>query len=102
MEGLTEIQASKLALLSAHLSLTVPLAIGDLQARGGPTKTDLEFAAAFGATLAHKGDVLLYRGKRGEAADLVSRLARALAVLAFQPGGVEIFGLCFEAEKRND
>jgi hypothetical protein len=36
--------------------------------------------------------VLLYGGKRGEAAHLFNRLAQTVAVLAFVPGGIEFCG----------
>lgn len=93
---MSEAEDIKRERLSTHLSLTVPLAIDEIRERGGPTDADRDFAAAFGRMLAHKGDVLLYGGRRGEAAELVSQLARALAVLAYQPGGVSVFGLHFE------
>ena len=43
-------------------------------------------------------DILLCGGgKPGECADLFNRTAHAIAVLAFVPGGVTIFGATFEA-----
>jgi hypothetical protein len=88
----------KRALLSAHLSFAVPFAIAEMRECGGPTESDREFVAAFGQILAEKGDVLLYGGRKGEATELVNQLVRALAVLAYQPGGVSVFGLSFEAK----
>jgi hypothetical protein len=93
---MAESEESKHSLLSAHLSFAVPFAIAEIRECGGPTEADREFVAAFAQTLGEKGDVLLYGGKKGEAGTLVSQLARALAVLAYQPGGVSVFGLHFE------
>jgi hypothetical protein len=48
--------------------------------------------------LAEKGDVLLFGSKqKGQAADLFNRLARAIAVLSFCPGGVHLFGRHWQA-----
>jgi len=51
--------------------------------------------------LAERGDRLIYRGEEdGETARLFNALARALAVLAFVPGGVPpVFGQSFDAER---
>lgn len=43
--------------------------------------------------IASRGDALQYGGKRGEAAEVFNHLARALAALAFAPGGVTFAGL---------
>lgn len=48
--------------------------------------------------IASCGDVLMYGGKPGEAAEVFNHLARALAAMAFLPGGVAFGGLHFEAE----
>lgn len=90
-------EETKHAPLSAYLSVAVPLVIADIHGRGGPTDDDNALARDFAQTLAEKGDILLYGGKEGDAGELLSQLARALAVLAFQPGGVSVFGLHFEA-----
>jgi len=85
--------------LTTMLGVAVPLIIADLAAGGGPTDADLEAARAFGPDLAARGDVLLYGGKPGEAGELANRLAHAVAVLAFCPGGVTVFGEHWEAGK---
>jgi hypothetical protein len=69
----------------------------ELRRRGGPDDPDLDQARAFSTDLAARGDVLMFGGKKGEAAHLFNRLAHALAVLAFAPGGVTIFGHHWEA-----
>lgn len=42
--------------------------------------------------VASRGDALQYGGKRGEAAKVFNHLARGLAALAYQPGGVTYAG----------
>lgn len=81
------------------LQIAVPLAIAELQSRGGPTDRDVAEARAFSSELGSRGDILLYGGRRGEAAALFARLARALAVGAFCPGGVSFVGARWEAEE---
>jgi hypothetical protein len=73
-------------LLQTFLEVTVPLAIADLARQGGPQRWHYEQARAFGATLGEQGDQILFRGP--ETGALVGRLAQALAVLSFVPGGV--------------
>ena len=49
--------------------------------------------------LCTRGDVLLYGSKiKGEAAELFNLLAKAVAALAFVPGGVTVFGTHYEAQ----
>lgn len=90
-------QANEL-LLATALEVAVPLCIHNLQCRGGVTEDILEQARKTSWELAGHGDNLLYRGKkRGETARLFQQVAEAIAVLAFCPGGITIFGLHFEA-----
>lgn len=85
-------------LLPIALSAAVPLRIMELQERGGPTDTDMERAQQFSNDLGQHGDILLFRGgKRGETAALFNGLAFSIAVLAFCPGGVKVFGQHWEA-----
>jgi hypothetical protein len=58
----------------------------ELRRRGGPDDMDLDQARAFSTDLTERVDVLMFGGKKGEAADLFNSLAHALAVLAFAPG----------------
>jgi hypothetical protein len=84
-------------LLAATLELAVPLCIADLRAAGGPREEDRERARRFADELASHGDELLYRSReKGGSAALFAELARALAVLAWQPGGVRFAGLRWE------
>lgn len=86
--------------LAIAMATAVPLHIMQLQAKGGPDAADRAKAQETSAMLGERGDVLLFGGgKKGEAADLFNRTAHATAVLAFVPGGVDIFGQHFEAVK---
>lgn len=78
--------------LRAHLSLAVPLLIMDLQRQGGPTEHQIAEMRRRGIVSA---DYMLFGSEPGEAAELVTQLAEAIAVLAFAPGGIEVFGFKF-------
>jgi len=86
--------------LSDMMQVAVPLYMAKLSEKGGPTPEDMEEAQMTSSVLGERGDVLLFGGgKKGECADLFNKTARAIAVLAFCPGGVEVFGTRFEAKK---
>jgi hypothetical protein len=90
--------------MSEHLSIAlgaaVPLHIEEIRKAGGPTVEDFKAASGFSGDLAHRGDVLLFGGgKKGEAAELFNKTARAIAVLAFLPGGVTLFGNHWEVKE---
>lgn len=87
-------------LLAMAMGAAVPLHIMRLQAKGGPDATDMRKAQETSDMLGERGDVLLHgEGRQGETADLFNRTAHAVAVLAFVPRGVTIFGQHFEAER---
>jgi hypothetical protein len=67
--------------------------------KGGPTEKDLQETRDFAPVLGEKGDVLMFGGSKtkGEVATLFNRLAQALAVMAFAPGGVRFAGDHFKA-----
>lgn len=85
--------------LPIFIAAAVPLHILELLRQGGPADLDYESARAFASDLGERGDVLLYGGKKGEAAALANQLAHAIAVLAFLPGGITIFGQHFGVRK---
>lgn len=83
--------------LPIALSAALPLRILELRERGGPTDCDIEHARAFASDLGAHGDVLQFGGgKKGDVARLFSGLVNAVAVLAFCPGGIRIFGAHYE------
>ena len=87
-------------LLEVMIGPAVLLQIWELEARGGPSAEDRIKAQQSSDILGEHGDILLHGGgKKGECADLFNRTAHAIAVLAFCPGGVELFGQRFEAGK---
>ncbi|QSJ14584.1 hypothetical protein JYQ62_22050 [Nostoc sp. UHCC 0702] len=48
--------------------------------------------------MAEHGDILLYGGdKKRQVVDIFNKITLAIAILAFQPGGIEIFDYKFEA-----
>lgn len=85
-------------LIQSTLEIAVPFRMLELHQRGGPSDLDWEETRAFGDVLPYAGDNLIYKsGKRGETARLMSDTIRAVAVLAFVPGGITIYGLHFDA-----
>lgn len=86
--------------LADMLDLAVPLRIMMLQARGGPTDTDWELVQMYGVNGLQHADELLFggSGKIGDAPREFSALAQAIAVLAFLPGGVTLFGRHYESK----
>jgi len=86
-------------LLPEMMRAAVFLKIESLKEKGGPTKEDIEKAQKTSGMLGERGDVLMHGGgKKGECAELFNRTAHAIAVLAFVPGGVDLFGTHFEAK----
>lgn len=85
-------------LLQDHLCFAVPLAIAELRAQGGPQSWDTARARRAVMLLAEQGDILLYGDAPGQTGHVCAELAFALAVLAFQPGGVRFGGEKWEAQ----
>jgi len=84
------------------MGVAIPLHILELQECGGPSEDDLKYAHETSAILSEHGDKLLFKSKKkGETAEIFNRTAKAIAVLAFCPGGVTIFGQHFEARKES-
>lgn len=88
--------------LAVALEAAVPLRIMEFRRRGGPSPAEIESVREFSRVLGAKGDVLMFGGRKGEAAALFNELARCIAVCAFQPGGISIFGRtwCATAARR--
>ena len=86
--------------LTTMMQAAVPLHVLQLKDKGGPDAADMAKAKESSDMLGERGDVLLFGGgKKGECADLFNRTAHAIAVLAFCPGGVDIFGAHFEVTR---
>lgn len=87
--------------LTDFLSLVVPLRIMALQENetGGPEARAMALARGYIDDLGKRGDILLFGGgKKGEVAALANGLAQGIAILAFAPGGITIFGQHWEAK----
>jgi hypothetical protein len=88
-------------LLKTMLGMSVFLQIEQIRKHGGPTPEDMKRAQETSDILGEHGDILLYGGgKPGECADQFNRTAHAIAVLAFAPGGVTLFGQTFDAAEQ--
>jgi hypothetical protein len=82
-------------LLTCTLAAAVPLRLAELDALSGETRADAIRAwraDALEQIPAH-GDIILYPAKkRGETAAAFNSLARGVAVMALNPGGVQFVG----------
>lgn len=80
------------ALLTGMLQIAVPLAIGEM--RGWSEEARLAKAAEYGQVIVGENgsDILFRSEKKGETAKAFNALARALAALAYHPGGVTFMG----------
>ena len=88
-------------LLETMIVPAVFLRIATMKDQGGPSAEDRRKVQETADMLGEHGDVLIHGGgKKGQCADLFNRTAHAIAVLAFVPGGVEIFGTRFAANGR--
>lgn len=72
------------------LDLAVPLAIEEV--RSWSEEQRLAYCHEHAQEIASRSDVLMFGGKKGEAAALFNILARSLACLAYSPGGVRFHG----------
>lgn len=82
-------------LLKIHLMTAVPLYIE--QFRNLPWQEIDRIAKESSQIIAEKGDLIMFKGKKGESAKAVNALAKGIAALSFVPGGVKVFGLHFES-----
>ncbi len=90
-------------LMSVTLQVAVPqwLAHLDMIRRDGILDADAkaaEWANRAADEVAHRGDVLQFGGKPGEAAAVMNHLARGIAALATAPGGVRFLGMIYCAK----
>lgn len=77
------------SLLRLSLAAAVPLWAQQLQRT--PLKDLLAEGPDLATYLASKGDVLQFRGKKGESAEAFNKFARAVTILSFMPGGITLF-----------
>jgi len=87
----------KNSFLSIALSASVPLWIETFIQEGYTFEYLQSIAKESLQIVAEKGDLILFKSKKkGESAKAFNALAKGIAVLAFMPGGVTLFGLHFE------
>ncbi|HYW17723.1 MAG TPA: hypothetical protein VE956_00165 [Nodularia sp. (in: cyanobacteria)] len=82
--------------LSVCLEAAVMLRVIEIKQSGYISDYLLESARETADLIAYSGDTLLFDNKK--AAPIFNKLAIGIAVLSFQPGGVEIFGFKFESQ----
>jgi len=88
-------------LLKIALSTAVPLWIDSLKT--APFDHINRRAKACSDTIAHEGDIILYKSKKaGQTAHAFNRLAEGIACLSFFPGGVKAFGMHWESVLEDD
>ena len=95
--------------LAIAMATAIPLWIMRFQEVGGPTDEQFKRATSEASyLLAEYGDILLYSSSKGHkkkkstkptTAEVFNRTAEAIAAMAFLPGGIDIFGMHFEAKK---
>lgn len=84
--------------LSVALQYSVPLYIAEIKQAGRIPYSAQKNLEEVAELIASEGDNLLFgEGKKGRAGELFNKLAWAIACLAFNPGGVHVCGLHFEA-----
>lgn len=82
--------------ITTMLAAAVPLRISDLANDPDLPTTMRQRAGDLSRLIAEKGDVLLYGSKKkGETAALFNETVDAIAMLAFAPGGIKVFGMHF-------
>lgn len=84
------------AALTTTLELAVSLQILEIRNTGYISDATLNDALLTSDLIASEGDTLLYGGESGKAAFLFNKIARAIAILSFQPGGFAAMGMKFE------
>ena len=91
-------EPSDIQVMTIMLQVAVPFHMLSLYERGGITRSDLLRAQAEMEEVGQSTDSFLNGHARpGEAAALFNRIARAIAVLSYMPGGVPAFGQHYEA-----
>lgn len=92
-QRLEEAKQMNEALLAAALGASVPLWVDQIVREDWSEERRRREAEECSTVVASKGDVILYKGgKKGETAGAFNALAKGVALLSFQPGGVVAFG----------
>ncbi|MGH2478152.1 MAG: hypothetical protein ACRDHW_00635 [Ktedonobacteraceae bacterium] len=91
-------EPNKLELARLTLAVAVPIEIDHLRGTGGPNNYQREAAQDY-LTRQPLGEALLFVSKQ-ETSGQMRLLCELVSILAFCPGGVNVFGLHFEAESK--
>ena len=83
--------------LIISLQCAVPLFIAEIKQMGYIPPSCQNLVNEIADILTSEGDVLLYGETKGKPAQIFNKLAKAIAFMAFQPGGISILGMHFEA-----
>ena len=94
---MNEQEAKTYALVQLHLEATVPLLIKELLKQGGPTEHNYACIRSYGRFLAEHGDALMFHKEGVVTSQVMDKPVAAVAVVAFCPGGIRVFGLTFDA-----
>lgn len=92
---------SNTGLLAIALEAAVPIRIHELRQWPLEHVLNRRRMEQLADLIGERGDVILYRGKKGKTADAFNNLVDALARLAHLPGGVTFNGVHYEAESRS-
>lgn len=86
--------------LPIALDVAIPLHMAELAALPSDQRFDAAIDAANTAlrVMDETGEAILYRRRPGESARAFNAVAKAIAALAFSPGGITIFGRHWEAK----
>jgi len=91
-------ESSKLSLLQATLSVAVPMRIAELRDKPIEEILDPEALRSIQTRLAEAREEVLYGGKY--CADGFNAVSDGIARLAFLPGGIDVFGMHFDASSQ--
>ena len=97
--GATDALTAKARTMGAILEILLDVAVQQMEARGGPVEEDYAYSRQIGEELAGSGDALMFGGATGGTRTGTGRIARALAPMAWHPGGLALGGRVWRVER---
>lgn len=97
--GATDALTAKARTMGAILEILLDVAVQQMEARGGPVEADYAYSRQIGEQLAGSGDALMFGGATGGTRAGTGQIARALAPVAWHPGGLALGGRVWRMEK---